>query len=92
MGMPTFSPVGATCAACGQAIPHREGRRYRMKWRHERCLPGTRQAVVKMRTTEDDSLERSAGSGREGTESPVASPGEASANDPETNLDGERRE
>lgn len=49
-GMPTFSPEGAICAACGQRIPAREGRRYRMKWRHEKCVPSTRQEKFKART------------------------------------------
>lgn len=39
---PTQSPEGAICSKCGEPIPTGIGRRYRMKWCHEKCLPQTR--------------------------------------------------
>ena len=41
------APAGAICDACGTEIPQGKGRRFRMKWRHERCLPDTRKAKLR---------------------------------------------
>jgi hypothetical protein len=43
----THSPKDAVCAKCGGKIETGQGRRYRMKWCHEHCLPATRLARVK---------------------------------------------
>lgn len=39
---PTHSPKDAICSKCNEPIPTGIGRRFRMKWYHERCLPQTR--------------------------------------------------
>ena len=38
----TYSPKGAVCHTCGQEIEHGQGRRFRLRWMHEHCLPETR--------------------------------------------------
>jgi hypothetical protein len=45
-GHSTHSPKGAICGKCGIEIPVGIGRRYRMKWMHEGCLPLTRLAKI----------------------------------------------
>lgn len=45
-GHATHSPKGIICAKCGIEIPVGIGRRYRMKWMHEGCLPLTRLAKI----------------------------------------------
>ena len=47
----THSPKDAVCDACGKPIPTGMGRRFRMKWRHEQCLPETRlRKITKFRS------------------------------------------
>jgi len=36
------APEGTICHTCKKPIPYGKGRRFRMKWRHEKCLPETR--------------------------------------------------
>lgn len=38
----THSPTGSLCAKCGLPIENNMGRRFRLKWVHENCLPATR--------------------------------------------------
>ena len=45
-GHSTHSPKGVICEKCGIEIPTGIGRRYRMKWMHEGCLPLTRLAKI----------------------------------------------
>lgn len=45
-GHATHSPKGAICKKCGEEIPTGVGRRYRMEWMHEGCLPITRLAKI----------------------------------------------
>jgi hypothetical protein len=43
------APVGSFCSKCGEQITEGEdeGRRYRMKWVHIRCLPATRKKKIR---------------------------------------------
>jgi len=63
----TYSPGGAICTKCKEEIlPTGVGRRFRMQWYHENCLPETRiKKLTKFRTDEarlertEQSIERS---------------------------------
>jgi hypothetical protein len=53
-GVASWSPDGAICAKCNLTIQNNQGRRFRMKWYHEHCLPDTRKAhLTKRRENED---------------------------------------
>ena len=55
----TYSPKGAFCHACGEKIePEGTGRRFRLNWMHERCLPETRKRkLITPRTEAIDRLQ-----------------------------------
>ena len=53
---PTHSPKDTDCAKCDQPIATGQGRRFRMKWYHENCLPETRIKQLQSFRTEESAL------------------------------------